>query len=201
MTDFRQTGSILPSQRFLVVALFEAAQADRAEVIVEFGAGTGAMTAALLEKMPPKAKLYAIEIDGSMIVEIRRRIQDCRLILIHGSAAEAEDLLRQHGHRGEASVILSSLAMSLIPAGTREKILQSAARLLGPKGRFVQFGYIHTRYVTWRPECMFGGFDYESFLRSHFERVERRLVLSNLPPAWVYFAEGALKAGQERGGP
>ena len=70
ITDFHQTASIVPSQRFLVSAMVEAAAPERAKTIVELGPGTGPMTGPLLARMREDARLYTIEIDAPLHAEL-----------------------------------------------------------------------------------------------------------------------------------
>lgn len=188
ITDFHQTASIVPSQRFLVNAMVDAARPERAKTIVELGPGTGPMTGPLLSRMRPDARLFTIEIDRPLHEELVRSHVDPRLTPILGSAENIEELLAAQGFTGKVDVVFSSLGMSLIPGAIRERILESAARVLAPGGTYVQFGYFHTRYVTWTKDEGLKGFDYRATLRRHFGSVTRRPVPANLPPAWVYRA-------------
>lgn len=188
ITDFHQTASIVPSGRFLVGAMVDAAQPERARTIVELGPGTGPMTGPLLARMRKDARLFTIEIDRPLHEELVRTHTDPRLTAILGSAENIEELLAEHGHHDKVDVVFSSLGMSLIPPSVRERILESASRVLAPGGVYVQFGYFHTRYVTWTKDEGLKGFDYRATLARHFDRVTRRPVPANLPPAWVYRA-------------
>jgi phospholipid N-methyltransferase len=189
ITDFHQTASIVPSQRFLVSAMVEAAAPERAKTIVELGPGTGPMTGPLLARMREDARLYTIEIDAPLHEELVRTHHDPRLTAILGSAEHIEDLLAERGYMGKVDVVFSSLGMSLIPPRIRERILASAARVLAPGGTYVQFGYFHTRYLTWTKDQGLRGFNYLATLERHFGRVTRTPVPANFPPAWVYRAE------------
>ena len=157
ITDFHQTASIVPSQRFLVDAMVRASRPERANTIVELGPGVGPMTKPLLARMKPDARLFTIEIDEPLHNELVRR----------GSA----------------------LGISLIPNEIRERILESAKRALKPGGIYVQFGYIHTRYITWTKESGLQGFNYMKTLKRHFGQVTRKPIPANFPPAWVYMAK------------
>jgi phosphatidylethanolamine/phosphatidyl-N-methylethanolamine N-methyltransferase len=188
ITDFHQTASIVPSQRFLVNAMVDAAAPERAHTIVELGPGTGPMTGPLLSRMRKDARLFTIEIDQPLHEELVRTHDDPRLTAILGSAEHIEELLAERGHTGKVDVVFSSLGMSLIPPSVRERILESAARVLAPGGTYVQFGYFHTRYVTWTKDEGLKGFNYFSTLKRHFGKVTRKPVPANFPPAWVYRA-------------
>lgn len=187
-TEFEQTASVLPSQRFLVNAMIDAAEPEHARVVVELGPGSGPMTGPLLARMRPDARLFTIEIDPDLHAELKENHRDPRATHILGSAEHIRPLLREHGYEGDADVVFSSLGLSLIPTPIREAILDSAEDALDPHGVYVQFGYFHTRYLTWTRKAGIQGFDYMGTLRRHFSTVTRRPVAANLPPAWVYRA-------------
>jgi phospholipid N-methyltransferase len=188
ITDFHQTASLVPSQRFLVNAMVDGARPEKVRTIVELGPGVGPMTGPLLARMRPDARLFTIEIDEPLHNELVRRVRDPRLTAILGSAEHIEELLAERGFEGKVDAVVSSLGMSLIPPAIRERILESAARVLAPQGTYVQFGYIHTKYVTWTKGEGLKGFDYMKTLKRHFRSVTRKPVPANIPPAWVYRA-------------
>lgn len=188
ITDFHQTASLVPSQRFLVEAMVDAAEPEHAHTIVELGPGVGPITGPLLARMRPDARLFTVEIDERLHRELVRRHRDARLTAILGSAEHIEEHLARHGYEGTVDAVVSSLGMSLIPEAVRERILAGAARVLRPHGTYVQFGYFHTRYLTWTKDEGLRGFDYLATLRRHFTEVTRTPVPLNLPPAWVYRA-------------
>ena len=189
ITDFHQTASIVPSQRFLVDAMVRASRPERANTIVELGPGVGPMTKPLLARMKPDARLFTIEIDAPLHNELVRNVEDPRLTPILGSAEYIGELLAKNGHEGQVDVVMSSLGMSLIPNEIRERILESAKRALKPGGIYVQFGYIHTRYITWTKDSGLQGFNYMKTLQRHFSQVTRKPIPANFPPAWVYTAK------------
>ena len=55
-------GSLIPSSRFLVNDVLNQVDWDKARVIVEYGPGVGGITAEILRRMRPDARLIAIEI-------------------------------------------------------------------------------------------------------------------------------------------
>jgi len=184
--EWEQTASPLPSQRFLVNAMVNGTRPESAGAIVELGPGVGVMTSALLRRMRPDAQLYTIEIDGPLHEELLRHVSDPRLVAILGSAEHTGTLAAEHGLDGKADAVLSSLGLSLIPPEVRHRILESAARVLGPHGVFVQFGYVHTKYFVYSRARGYERFDYFGTLQRYFSRVERQPVPLNVPPAYVY---------------
>ena len=66
-SDFQSIASIAPSSRHLARAMLEGLPIDHARTVVELGAGTGAITRVLLEKLPSHATLLAFEINPDLI--------------------------------------------------------------------------------------------------------------------------------------
>jgi phosphatidylethanolamine/phosphatidyl-N-methylethanolamine N-methyltransferase len=188
VTKWDQTASPLPSQRFLVSKMIDAVRPETAGVIVELGPGAGVMTKPLLARMRPDAKLFTIEIEESLHHALCRDVRDPRLVPLLGSAADVESLLAANGFEGKVDAVMSGLGMSLIPAPIREKILEGVHRVLAPHGVYVQFGYVHTKWLVYSTERGWSGFDYQAMIEKHFARVTKSPVPLNAPPAWVYTA-------------
>lgn len=181
-----QTASFVPSQRFLVDAMVDGASPERAQRIVELGPGVGVMTKPLLARMRADAELYTIEIDPPIHEQLVRAVSDPRLHAICGSAEHITELLAQKGCTGKVDAVVSSLGMSLIPPSVRDRIVGSIVDCLAPGGVYVQFGYIHTRFLVISTERGFVPFDYRGYLEQRFEDVHRTPVPLNFPPAWVF---------------
>lgn len=156
----RHMGSITPSSQALCRAMVHEVDWKRVQRVAELGAGDGVLTRMLLAEMAPQATLDVFEISPPLLQKLRR-IDDPRLQVRDCSAELLE---------GRYDVIMSGLPLLSLPAPTRRAILAAAHRALAPDGVFVQFQYTSltqtdlSRYFTW----------------------QRRRVLRNMPPAWVY---------------
>lgn len=192
--DWDQTASFIPSSRFLVDALVEGADLQRALRVIELGTGTGTVTEKLLAAMRPDARLYGVEIDGGLIAATARRLPDPRLVPIHGSAADLEQLLARAGCDGPIDAIVSCLGMSLLPPDVRDAITESAARVLARGGVFVQYGYLHARVVVYSTTRGFSRFHLGRHLGRYFSEQRRQIVVPNLPPAEVLVCRGSLES-------
>jgi phospholipid N-methyltransferase len=181
-----QTASFVPSQRFLVGAMVDGARPEEARKIVELGPGVGVITKPLLARMRDDASLYTVEIDPPIHEQLVRNVRDPRLHAICGSAEHIRELLAERGHAGPVDVVVSSLGLSLIPPEVRDRIVDSVAEVLAPDGVYVQFGYIHTRWLVYSTQRGFVPFHYEKYLKARFEEVVKRPVPLNFPPAWVF---------------
>jgi phospholipid N-methyltransferase len=136
----KEVGSVIPSSRFLEKRIVKSADLAHARLAVELGPGTGGTTRAFLRRMAPDAKLLAIEINPDFVKLLERKIDDPRLIVHHGSAAEISDALAQHG-LDAPDVILSGIPFSTMDRELGMAILQSVYDSLSPDGRFVAYQF------------------------------------------------------------
>ncbi len=180
--DFQSTAAIAPSSRFLAEAMVEPLAVGRARTVVELGPGTGVMTRELLRQLPFNARLLAFEVNPRFVRYLRKECEDSRLEVIQASAAS---LVEELGKRGidRADAVLSSLGCSLMPESVVRDVLDAASQVIGDHGVFTQFQYVHRmRIENGRPMY----FDVAQWLNQHFPLVNRRMIVRNLPPAFVY---------------
>ena len=136
----RMLGSIVPSSRFLIKQLLEPINWGRARVIVEYGPGVGNITAELLRHMRADATLIAIEMNPDFVRYLGAAINDKRLRVVEGSAAEVDEILRRFGFT-RADYIISGIPFSTIPAPVREQILVKTHDVLEPGGAFLVYQF------------------------------------------------------------
>ena len=142
----KQVGSIIPSSRWMERRITRTAELGSARVVIELGPGTGGTTRALLQAMRPDAKLLAIEINPGFCDLLRETIDDRRLIVHEGSAAEISDALTKH-ELDAPDVVLSGIPFSTMPRALGLAILHSVRTSLRPGGRFVAYQFrdvVHT---------------------------------------------------------
>jgi phosphatidylethanolamine/phosphatidyl-N-methylethanolamine N-methyltransferase len=165
----REVGSVVPSSRFLERRITRAARADGARLVVELGPGTGGTTRALLRAMNPQSRLLAVEINEHF-VKVLQRMNDSRLVVQRGSAAELREVLDAHRmHAPDA--IVSGIPFSTMPRGVGREILRSVHEVLEPGGVFVAY-QVRDRV--------------ESLGREVFGRPSVQKELLNVPPMRVY---------------
>jgi phospholipid N-methyltransferase len=136
----RMLGSIVPSSRFLIKQLLEPINFNRARVIVEYGPGVGGITAEVLRHMRADATLIAIEMNPDFVRYLGAAIDDKRLRVIEGSAAQVDEILRRFGFL-RADYIISGIPFSTIPAPERERILRKTHDVLEPGGAFLVYQF------------------------------------------------------------
>ena len=180
------TAAIVPSSRFLAAALLRSIDFSRTRTVLELGSGTGAITSEILHRMGGNSTLYAVDVNPAFISHVHRRLRDRRVVPILGSAENLDAILRRRGVTG-VDAIVSSLGLSTMDEGLRNRILTLAARYLGSQGVMSQFQYLHANSAA-KLASRFGltPFCEERLLRSYFNRVSRERVFLNVPPAVVF---------------
>ncbi|MBI4499319.1 MAG: methyltransferase domain-containing protein [Chloroflexi bacterium] len=190
LRNWRTIGAVTPSSHYLARRMLDLIDPARAMLVVELGAGTGAITGPLLRHLSPQARVLAVEIYPPFAEHLRRRFPDDRLEVIEGSAEALPQYLAERG-LPSAAYVVSSIPFSTLPAGVGRAIVAAAYRILEPGGALVAYQY--------------SPFHLEPLLRAQFAHVARHLVLRNLPPAFVYRAvrppEEAASTPGAQGGP
>jgi phosphatidylethanolamine/phosphatidyl-N-methylethanolamine N-methyltransferase len=129
------TASMLPSGRFLARAIAHAVDPSVPGMIVELGPGTGAVTAALVERGVSPERLILIEFLPEFCEVLRRRYPDARVIA--GDAFDAPSILR-HLKVEPLTAVVSCLPLYGKKPEYRERLLHDMLGL-GPKGMpFIQ---------------------------------------------------------------
>jgi len=167
--NFRTSGTLMPSSRFLVKRLVDCVDFADSTVIVELGVGNGCVTREILRRMRPDARLVALEIDPAFIEECRS-IRDPRLTLREACATELPEVLRAEGIEGVDAVV-SCLPLGFMDDGLVARILEASRASLRPHGRFVQFQY---------------SLGHHPRLTRLYGDVVVHFTPANVPPAYVY---------------
>jgi phospholipid N-methyltransferase len=182
----KMLGSLIPSSRFLVNHVLAEVDWPRAKVFVEYGPGVGTFTTEILRRMRPDAVLLALETNSDFVRFLRGKLQDDRLHVIHGSAADADaELARLNLSR--ADYVLSGIPYTTMPPQVRELILRKTHSLLAPNGAFLVYQF--TRTVL-------------PYLREVFESVHQDFEPLNVMPARLFYcrhhANGAARETEKR---
>lgn len=169
-----QAGALWPSGQALARAMAAHVDPHRPDPVVELGAGTGAITRALLARGVAPQRLVAVEKDPALCRVLRFRFPG--LAVLQGDAAELAALLAEAGAVCVGTVV-SGLPLLGMASRARRRALEQVAACLGPDGAFVQFTYAPFAPV---PRAAYAALGWSG------RRVVR--VPWNLPPAavWVY---------------
>ena len=133
-------GSLIPSSRFLVEQLLRNIKWSEVRVIVEYGPGVGTISEHILKRMRPDAVLVAFEINDDFVSVLTQRIQDRRFRVVHRSAAEVKDVLREMALES-ADVAISGIPFSMMTEETRRGVVRSTWEALKTGGSFIVYQF------------------------------------------------------------
>jgi phospholipid N-methyltransferase len=160
-------GAFAPSGKSL--AKLMARDVGATSRVVELGAGTGSVSAALLDSGVSPGNLYLVERDPHFVKLLERRFPRCHVV-----AADALELDAELG-ANKFDFVISGLPLLCFSPEKRYRILQQALRLLKPHGRLHQF--------TYAGRCPVDR-DLRALLR--VDSVLLGIAPLNLPPGFVY---------------
>ena len=176
LTQGKRIASFAPSSRFMARKILDGIDWATARTIVELGAGTGPITAEMVKRAHPDARLVVIELDPTLCGRLRDRFRgNPNVDVVLGDATRFGELLAERGIP-KVDHVLSGLPLPSFPAVARDSILETAARTLTPDGTF--------RQLTVMPLI------YYKLYRRYFDAVRFRFVPFNLPPGGVYVCRG-----------
>ena len=161
----RKVGAICPSGRPLARRM-AALIPDAPGLVVEIGAGTGAVTRAILDTGIDRNRLIVIEYSPFFCRILRDRFPG--LNIIQGDAAQLTSYLPE-GAR--VSAVVSSLPLMSLPRPACAAIIAQIISAVRDNGCVIQF-----TYALW---------GVSPFLHAGCRRDIRALILRNLPPARV----------------
>ncbi len=104
--------------------------------VVEYGAGTGVMTKALLQKISPNGKLIAIE-SNPEFVKLLREINDDRLQVIEGLIQD--QLLEESQGFSNVDLVVSSIPFSYLTTREKQMVLLNTKKILSSNGDLILF--------------------------------------------------------------
>jgi phosphatidylethanolamine/phosphatidyl-N-methylethanolamine N-methyltransferase len=173
-------GAIMPSSRYLAHATLEGVDWERAQTVVEFGPGAGAITGHIIKHLSPRATFFALEMNPSLARELRANYPGVRVFTESAAAVGRACETVGVPAKGGVDVIISGLPWASFPEGLQREILGAALEALRPGGTFVTFGY----YVGLLTSA---GKRFRRVLGEHFPVVQRsQPVWLNFPTAFVY---------------
>lgn len=130
--------SITPSSKSAVKQVCDKIDFETSGLIIEYGPGTGAFTAPLLEMMRPGTRLIAIERNRNFYRILKKSILDPRLELFQDTAENVMEILGDSGTI-QADCIISGIPFSMIPESDRNAILAKTHAALKPGGKFLAY--------------------------------------------------------------
>jgi phosphatidylethanolamine/phosphatidyl-N-methylethanolamine N-methyltransferase len=171
------TGAIAPSSAALADRMVEWIDWSATNAVAELGVGTGAFTAAILQRMTKSCRYIAVESNPNMCRIFSRRFPE--LTIYGDSVANLEAICRNE--RVEAlDSILCGLPWASFSSRSQLDFMDAIVKCLRKGGTFATFAYLQGLLLP-------GGAHLGRMLSQRFREARRsEVVWRNLPPAFVY---------------
>ncbi|MGH3899668.1 MAG: class I SAM-dependent methyltransferase [Pseudonocardiaceae bacterium] len=181
MRSPRDVGTLLPSgpelARRLAAVVPRVGPPGRSAIVVEVGAGAGAVTVAIVEQVDQDAVVIAVEKDPELAERLRLRELGVRVVT--ADAATLPAILAAHGV-DRADVIISVLPWTLFGLQQQREFLTTFAGALQTDGVFTAAAY---SLGYWTPAAR----RFRRELEQAFgEVLPTRTMWRHLPPAMTY---------------
>ena len=167
-----QTGGVVPSQRFLVAKMIAPVPEAYPGLVIELGAGNGALTLRLAAQCP-EAQILTCEINPTLARDLRWSLARAgltnRVKVFSGSATA---LL--HSLTEKPRFIISGIPLGNLGRGKTFALIDTIRQALGENGMYIQFQHS----LLDRKK-----------IRSKFAKFRTIPVFWNFPPAVVYYAQ------------
>jgi phospholipid N-methyltransferase len=175
LVKFKQTGAIVPSQRFLITKMIAPIPEDYCGEIIELGPGNGALTLRLAARCPG-ARVLACEINPALAQSTRQNLKKAGIngrVRVVSDAAEHLLSERARTGRDKADFVVSGIPLGNLPRQQTLALIDKIGRSLREGGMYIQFQYslMDRRKI-----------------RQRFTSVRTVPVPLNFPPAVVYYA-------------
>ena len=166
----RRIGAVAPSGKKLSQKMMEPIDFSSANVIVEYGPGTGSFTRELIKRRKNGTVLLLIEQNERFC----RQLEDLygsieNVHIINGYAQDVGFFLNEFGF-DKADFIVSGLPFTTLPKDISARILTATGTALGNSGKFITFQYSLVK---------------SRFFKKYFQITDKLKENRNLPPAFV----------------
>ncbi|MHB1688001.1 MAG: class I SAM-dependent methyltransferase [Ignavibacteriaceae bacterium] len=181
---FKEIGSIAPDSPTCINSLVNSIPFDSAELILEYGAGSGAVTGEILKRKEPESTLISFEKNKTFYNLLQKNVKGRNVFIVHDDVFNSRNILflRFGLQGGSVDCIVSTLPWSSLKF--EELLRNEVLPLLKEGGIFIQ--YMHTLSVL-------KGIMLRPILKRYFNQIDLKFVFFNIPPALVYTCRAHLK--------
>lgn len=172
LRDYK-VGAFTPSSNFVVKQILKKLPHHSRACIIEYGAGDGVITKALLEHMPRDGKLIAIEMNPHFIA-LLKKIHDPRLQVVQGDVLKiCKNLSDLKLPRIDA--VISGIPFSFFSSNERHVIAKQTFQKLSEHGRFIIYQVSPLMFP---------------YLKKYFnKKINLSFEVRNFPPYFIMVAE------------
>lgn len=168
-TKGRAIAAIGPSGSVMCRAMTRNIDFSQPGVIVELGAGTGAITKAIVERLQSHHRFIIVEIDPEFVDVLRERFPQYEVV--RGDATAMGSTFEKIGVR-QVKFVFSGLATAHLPLRGQVRLHRWLRHYLDPTGTYMQITFVPRIYLN--------------YYRRHFHDVQYTPIWRNVPPGGVY---------------
>ncbi len=173
----RAVGAVAPSSSQLAEAMVDGIPWENVEAAIEVGAGTGAFTGTIRERLKDGTRFFVVEINPAHCERLRVLFPD---LTVHEGSASGLPSLCQEKRFDRADAVISGLPWAAFPDAVQDELLDAIVKTLRAGGGFATFAYLHGIPSP-------AGKRFRDQLERRFSVVSTsEPVWRNLPPALVY---------------
>jgi phospholipid N-methyltransferase len=166
----RGISSPCPSSRALATAMCKYVDPNTPQIIVELGAGTGAITQVIIEKMHPNSTLLCVELNKELGVFLKQYSHKAHILI--GDVKNTEDAF-QKLKLEKFDVLISSLPFRSLPKQSLDAVLHFFCNY----SKTADTPFCQLTIIPWL---------YKKVYKRIFKQVDSKLIWKSFPVGEVY---------------
>lgn len=170
-------GAIAPSSQQLAKAMIKGLVLNSTDCLIELGPGTGSLTRQIALHLNHHHNYLGIEREEFFVKHLKNHFKE-----LHFFCGSAEDMVEIHTQQQQHPVkaIISGLPFATLPKQVRINIIKAIDTLMQTGSIFRTFQYVHSYFMP-------SAIQFRKEMEALFGKpISRRMVLGNLPPAFVF---------------
>ena len=175
--NIQQIGAIAPDSDAVVSEFCNSIPLAPAKVIVEYGPGTGTVSRGIIDRKHAEATLICFEKNPTLFRLLKNSIKGKNVFLVNEDAFDSPNVLAEQFNLSFNSVdcFISTLPNTFLNYDLL--ITEKICPYLKRNGLFVTYQYMTAKVKSRNLSPVLG---------EHFQKVKKKHVVWNLPPATVY---------------
>lgn len=166
--NLKTVGTVLRTSKYVSRSLLEHIDFSTVKLILELGAGDGAITKHILSQLAPNGKLIVFEVNPIFCQRLKQ-VVDSRLIVIQDGAENMQEHFKTLQIK-EVDAIISAIPFVMLPDELSHNILQSCVSFLKKNGVYLQIHYSLAK---------------KKMYEKYFSSVHVDFIPLNIPPVFV----------------
>lgn len=171
----RGIGAIAPSGKSLVEKMIDNIDFRNVKGVVEYGPGTGVFTEKILARVKSDTIVLLVEINKEFYNILKNQYRHKKNVIIVNDSAENIDKILSENGIEKVNYIVSGLPFISLPRNVSSNVLRKKSKIISDNAEFVTFQYSILKL---------------NFFKKYFRKINCKIVLKNIPPAYVIRCQG-----------